>query len=327
MAAAISFGSRGGTSRPSRPRRSDALVAMDVGRDDRGSGGHRLEQHDPERLAAGRRRDVDVGRPVELGLLLVADPTEELDALEPARRDVPPGFPAERTGARDEEPAVAAGLAQDPVRLEQLEEALARLEPAHEEQVPRPVLPARERDGPLERVDIDAVRDDLVLAGEVAVDEVLRSAADRDPAVEPGRLALHHLAPELVRGREAAVGVERGDVHAGRQTQDDRRQERHERLVEVEQVELLALEHRPDLGDEPRRQGDRPDRAVDRQREALADPDDVPLRRPLEAVRRRDDPDVVAAQAKVLVQVPDVLGHAAWQRIDVRRDEADLHRP
>ena len=34
----------------------------------------------------------------------------------------------------------------------------------------------------------------------------------------------------------------------------------------------------------------------------------------------------MAAQAEVLVEVPDVLGHAARQRIDVRRDEADLHR-
>ena len=39
--------------------------------------------------------------------------------------------------------------------------------------------------------------------------------------------------------------------------QHDQRQERHERLVEVEQVELLALQHVPDLGEIARRQGDR----------------------------------------------------------------------
>ena len=81
-----------------------------------------------------------------------------------------------------------------------------------------------------------------------------------------------------------------------------------------------------DLRDEAGRQGDRPDRAVDRHREALADPDDVALGRPLEAVAATDDPDVVAAQAEVLVEVADVLVHAAGQRVDVRRDEADLHR-
>src|SRR4051794_23621974 len=41
----------------------DALVAMDVRGDDRGARRHRLEQDDPERLAAGRGADVDVGRP------------------------------------------------------------------------------------------------------------------------------------------------------------------------------------------------------------------------------------------------------------------------
>jgi hypothetical protein len=77
--------------------------------------------------------------------------------------------------------------------------------------------------------------------------------------------------------------------------------------VEVEQVELLALEHVPDLGDEAGRERDRPDRAVDRHREALADADDVALGRALEAVRRGQAPDIVAAQPEVLVQVADML--------------------
>jgi len=46
--------------------------------------------------------------------------------------------------------------------------------------------------------------------------------------------------------------MEGGDVHAGREPQEDRREERHERLVEVEQVELLALEGGADLRHEPR---------------------------------------------------------------------------
>ena len=53
---------------------------------------------------------------------------------------------------------------------------------------------------------------------------------------------LHHPAAELVRRREAGVGMEGGDVDARRFAQQEQRQERHERLVEVEQVELLALE-------------------------------------------------------------------------------------
>ena len=76
--------------------------------------------------------------------------------------------------------------------LEQVEQALARLVAADEQDVRRPVLPARERDGGGEAGDVDAVGDDLVVAREEAVDEVARGGADRDPAVEPGGIAAHH---------------------------------------------------------------------------------------------------------------------------------------
>ena len=82
-------------------------------RDDRRAGGHRLEQHDAERLAAGRRRDVDVGGPEELGLLGVAHAAEELDALEAAGGDVAPRLALLRARADDEQPVLEAGLAQD----------------------------------------------------------------------------------------------------------------------------------------------------------------------------------------------------------------------
>ena len=225
------------------PAADDALVAVDVGGDDRRAGGHRLEEDDAERFAARRRRHVDVGRPEELRLLLVADPPEELDTLEAARRDVAACLAAERPGTDDEQAAVAAGLAQDAIGLEQLEQTLARLMAADEQQVAssRPATARSGRPAGI-RVTSTPFGNDLVVAGEVAVDEVLGRAADRDPAVEAGGLALHHLAAELVRRREPAVGMEGGDVHARREPQEDRRQERHERLMEVEQVELLALE-------------------------------------------------------------------------------------
>ena len=111
-----------------------------------------------------------------------------------------------------------------------------------------------------------------------------------------------------------------------RLAQQEERQERHERLVEVEHVEPLALEQVADLADVARRERQRPDRAVDRHAEADADADDVALRRALRAVAGGDDPHVVAAQAEVLVEEPDVLGDAARLRVDVRADEADLHR-
>ena len=154
------------------------------------------------------------------------------------------------------------------MRLEQVEQALARLVPADEQDVRGAVLPAGERDRAGEARDVDAVRDDLVVAREEPVDEVARGRADRDPAVEPGGVRLHDPAAELVRGREAGVGVERRDVDAAGLAQEEQRQERHERLVQVEDVEALALEQVADLADVARRERQRPHRAVERHAEA-----------------------------------------------------------
>ncbi len=304
----------------------DPLVAMDVGAHDRRSGGHCLEQDDPERFAAGGRRDEDVRRLEQLDLLGVADPPEELDVDQPAGQDVAPGLALLRPRADDEEPAGDPVPAQDPVRLEQLEQALARLMAPDEQEVEQAVLPAGDRYGPFEAGQVDSVRDHLVVARKVAIDEVPGRRADRDSAVQPGRVALHEPAPELVRGREAGIGMEGGDVHAPRLAQEDEREEGHERLVEVEQVEALPIEHLADLADVAGRDGDRSDRAVRGHAEALAQADHVPLGGPLQAVAAADDPDVVAPQAEILVEVADVLVDPAGDRVDVGRDQADLHR-
>ena len=71
--------------------------------------------------------------------------------------------------------------------------------------------------------------------------------ADRDPAVEPRRVPAQDPAAELVRRREASVGVEGRDVDAARLAQEEERQERHERLVEMEQVEAFARQEVADL--------------------------------------------------------------------------------
>ena len=111
-----------------------------------------------------------------------------------------------------------------------------------------------------------------------------------------------------------------------RLAQQEERQERHERLVEVEDVEALAVEQVADLADVARRERQRADGPVERDAEADPDAQDVALGRALRAVAGGDDPDVVAAQAEVLVEVLDVLGDAAALRVDVRADETDLHR-
>ena len=110
---------------------------------------------------------------------------QELDRFEPAGRDVAARLALLRPAADDEEPLLVPGPAQDAVRLEQVDQPLARLVAADEQHVRRAVLPARDRHRAREPRDVDAVRDDLVVAGEEAVDEVARRGADRDPAVEP----------------------------------------------------------------------------------------------------------------------------------------------
>src|SRR6266511_2502389 len=132
--------------------------------------------------------------------------------------------------------------------------------------------------------DVDAIGNDLVVAREVAVDEVAGRRADGDPAVQPLGIAAHRPAAELVGRRPPAVGVERRDVHARGRPQHDRRQERHERLVEMEQVEAFELEHVGDLGQVARRERHGPDRSVRGETEALAQADHVAFGGSLEAV-------------------------------------------
>ena len=59
--------------------------------------------------------------------------------------------------------------------------------------------------------------------------------------------------------------------------------------------------------------------------EAEAQADDVALVVTLGAVDAADDAHVVAARDEVLVQELDVRVDSAGERIDVRRDETDLH--
>ena len=166
-----------------------------------------------------------------------------LDAAQLARGDVAARLGRLGPGAHEEQPAGEPLEAELVVGAQQVHQPLAALEATEEEDVRDPVAPARERRRVAELAQVDAVGDDLVLAGEVAADEMACRGADRDAAVELLGEALEHPLAELVRGAEARVGVERGHVDARRVAQELERQERHERLVEVEDVEALALEH------------------------------------------------------------------------------------
>ena len=236
-------------------------------------------------ISAGGRRAVHVGGLEQRVALVVVDAAEELDAAELARRQVAPGLLVLGAATDDEEPALAAGLAQDPVRLEQVEEALARLEPADEQDVLGAVLPAGDRDRPLEPADVDAVGDDLVVAREEAVDEVPRGSGDGDPAMdtldgraqEPGADLVRRARSRRTRGRSP-----RSRCSTARRTTSDRNGTNGSWKWRTSNCSRSRTARTWEQ--EPRRDGDRADRAVGGHAEAPPDPDDVALRGALEAV-------------------------------------------
>jgi len=93
---------------------------VDVGTDDGRTCCHRLEQDDAERLTPRCGRDVDLGCLVELGLLGVRDPTEELDALETTGGYVSTCLPLLWTRPDDQEPRSFARPSQHAMGLEQV---------------------------------------------------------------------------------------------------------------------------------------------------------------------------------------------------------------
>src|SRR5439155_24899635 len=145
--------------------------------------------------------------------------------------------------ADDDEPRLRIFGLETRVRAREVHGALARLDASDEEDVHLAVAELGERLRVRVEVDVDPVRDDPVLAREVARNEGPRRARTRDALVELGHVVIEDHASEPVRDREAAERVERRDVGALRRIEDLEREERHERLVVVDDVELLALEH------------------------------------------------------------------------------------
>ncbi len=136
--------------------------------------------------------------------------------------------------------------------LQQVEQPFAWLVATDEQDIGRAVLPAGDRHRSREAGDIDAVGDDLVVAGEEPVDEVPRGGTHGDAAVELGRMSLHDPAAQLVGRREAGIRVERGDVDTLRFAQQEERQEGDERFVEMEDIEAFTREQLADLAEIPR---------------------------------------------------------------------------
>src|SRR6266542_1780987 len=123
----------------------DLLVAVDVGGDDGASGGHRLEQHDPERLLPRRRRAEDVGRLVKARLVDVRDAAGEEDVAQTLAAHEPAHLADLRARAREDEPHLRIRALQRAVRAKEVHRALPLLGAPDEEDVHLSVAVLRER--------------------------------------------------------------------------------------------------------------------------------------------------------------------------------------
>ena len=168
-----------GTSQASTVGAGHVAVAGQVAGHDRRAGGHRLEQHDAERLAAERRRAEHVGAAQPGDLLVVADAPEPLDAgvagvlgLEPAGVGAVAGDPA----------AGSSGAATPSPRA-------ARRGPCGARGGRRRRSSGRRASAgrPGEAVDLDAVEQQLVVAAEVALGQVAGVVGHRAAHVDAAR--------------------------------------------------------------------------------------------------------------------------------------------
>ena len=156
------------------------------------------------------------------------------------------------------------------------------------------------------------------------------------------------LRPRRPERRHAlGVGVERRHQRAAGVTQRRPAEAGHERLVEVQHVEVLGLEQHVDVGDQVRRRGDELERAALAHRVGGAGEEEARVRlvrqedrRPLAGEHRlhaaprladrqpvgagRDDGDAVAARRESLDERLHLAVHARRRRPEERREDADL---
>ena len=259
-------------------------------------------EHHAEALTAEGRRDQRLGRGQLLGQGVLRQEAEHVDAVvrDPQPRQQQPH--RQRVGAGD--PQAGAGSPPD-------------LRPgAQQDLQPLPrLLAAGEDDAVLTAARLDAlgdehpVRDDLVLAREPALRRRPRLLGDRDPPVEP-------LLEEAPHGRrqphpaEVAAGVVRPHHRAVEHRQRGDAGRRRHRLVQVEDVELLACEHALDPRNRPRAEDDVRQRAVRGHDHRPADRDHLRRRLPVPAdarmQRARELPGWVVThhQTHVVAELP-----------------------
>ncbi len=269
----------------------DLREGVQVGGEDRGSGGHGLDQDDAEALAAGVGRDIQVDAAQEARLVLVADHAEELDAGAQLSREglhrlllvAAPG---------DQQPGLRARGEDLRQGLHEHRQPLAGLVDAPDE-ADRVALPLGLGLGLGEEVDVDAVRDHHRVPAEVLHQRAPGVLAHRDPRADLLQGGLE----DRVRGDHgpgARVGrVERGDDRALRRPAGQQAQRGRRRLVDVDHVERAVVQPPAHPGRREEAEVQPGHRAVVRHRNRAPGRDDVRRQRGV-VVRRGEDGHLVA---------------------------------
>lgn len=192
----------------------DVAIADDIAGHHWQSGGHCLNQHDAERLAAGGRRNEDIGRPVDLRQILVGDLTKHLDARANRARKFFDRV-ALRSVTDHQQTQVGISIGQQREGAQGERQSFAWVQAPHKKQVAADWEIRRAR-RPRKPFDIHPIRDDRHVAlAQPTFDRAPSRLADgeptRDEAIGRAQQGSGCGIQAPLQGLAGKVGVKRGD--------------------------------------------------------------------------------------------------------------------
>lgn len=310
---------------PAVPAGFDHLVVPgDPRGDHRHPRGHRLQQHQTERLPpqAGGTEEIRgrEGRPQLRPSAVAEKPDRSSDPRRHgATRAVPPGTVSGDPQLRFHPSVPEAGKGAQEHR-----QPLARHQRAGEEDSRRPGR--TDGTGGREEAGVDSVRHEM----EVTVEAPFRGppslGADRQQDADAIEPPLQRSAEEFGEAIAGVAAVQRGHHGTARALERQQRQHRHERVVHMQQVALLLPQQPGELRPQVAAQGDSRDAAVVAQGNRTAQTAHPGAR--LHRAGRQaaaDHDDMVAEPLELQRDLADVLAHPARVRVIELADHPDLH--
>ena len=308
----------------------DVGESGDVGGDDGEAGGHGFGEDDAEAFVAGVGGAENIGGVEVAKLLLLRDEAGEDNIGEAGFLDGRLVATAVATFAHDDEPDVGILALEAGVGAEEVLEAFALFEAPEEEDVDLAIAVAGVGRGIGGVVgDVDAVGDDGEGGGEVALDQLRGGGGDGDAPVQAGEPALDEAAAVGVEAGSAFLGgVECADGDGGggpQGSEGDEGDARHERFVEVDDIETLMLQDFGDAAAEAGVPGDAGDGAAEVDGDGAPDDDDAFADDVAFIGSGGEDANLVAELAELGGELEDVAVDAAGNGEIVGGDEGDLH--